>query len=227
MSNNNRIALITGANRGIGLAIARSLVTLGFQVLAAARHQDDADTVAREIGATGVQLDLRDPGKVDKRARMLESRYGPVDVLVNNAGVLFEGDGLTVDLCDIEQSLNVNAISPLVLIRGFGAKMRARGYGRIVNISSGWGSFGEGLGGPAAYSISKATLNAITLSLAQSLGPQVKINAACPGWVHTRMGGASATRTPEEGADTPVWLATLPDDGPTGGLFRDRRPVSW
>lgn len=94
-------------------------------------------------------------------------------------------------------------------------------------MSSGWGSFAEGLTGPVAYSVSKAALNATTLVLAQALGQKVKVNAACPGWVRTRMGGMAASRSVEEGADTPVWLATLPDDGPTGGFFRDRRLIEW
>jgi NAD(P)-dependent dehydrogenase (short-subunit alcohol dehydrogenase family) len=113
------------------------------------------------------------------------------------------------------------------LIQVFGPAMKARGWGRIVNVSSGWGSFDEGLAGPAAYSISKATLNAVTFTFAPVLGPTVKINAVCPGWVRTRMGGQSATRSPEQGADTPIWLATLPDDGPTGGFFRDRQSIGW
>jgi NAD(P)-dependent dehydrogenase (short-subunit alcohol dehydrogenase family) len=105
--------------------------------------------------------------------------------------------------------------------------MKERGWGRIVNLSSGWGAFAEGLEGPTAYSVSKAALNALTVSAAQALGTQVKVNAACPGWVRTRMGGAAAPRSVAEGADTPIWLATLPDDGPTGGFFRDRRRIEW
>ena len=105
--------------------------------------------------------------------------------------------------------------------------MKKRGWGRIVNVSSGWGAFDQGVNGPAAYAISKAALNAVTVSFAPVLGLDVKINAACPGWVRTRMGGQMAHRTPEQGADTPVWLATLPDDGPTGGFFRDRHLIDW
>ena len=105
--------------------------------------------------------------------------------------------------------------------------MNARGYGRIVNVSSGWGSFAEGLSGPGAYSISKAALNALTLSLSKDLPTNVKVNCMCPGWVRTRMGGEGAPRTPEEAADTAIWLATLPDDGPTGGFYRDRKLIAW
>ena len=104
---------------------------------------------------------------------------------------------------------------------------RDTGWGRIVNLSSGWGSFAEGLEGPGAYGIAKAALNALTRALPRDLPPGVKINAVCPGWVATRMGGPSAPLTPEEGADTALWLALLPEDGPTGGFFRRRQPIAW
>ena len=105
--------------------------------------------------------------------------------------------------------------------------MKARDWGRIVNISSDWGSFSQGLNGPGAYGVAKAALNALTHALPRDLPSTVKINACCPGWVNTRMGGTAAPRTPEEGADTPLWLARLPDDGPTGGFFRDRARLDW
>lgn len=105
--------------------------------------------------------------------------------------------------------------------------MIANGYGRIVNVSSGWGSFAQGLGGPGAYGVTKAALNALTVRLAEELPPTIKVNAMCSGWVQTRMGGPGATRSPEATADTAVWLATLPDDGPTGGFFKDRKPIDW
>ena len=116
---------------------------------------------------------------------------------------------------------------PLRLTRSLAPNMIARGYGRIVNLSSGWGSFAEGMGGPGMYGVTKAALNALTVRLVQELPSAVKVNAMCPGWVRTRMGGEGATRSPDEGADTAVWLATLPDDGPTGGFFRDREPIEW
>jgi NAD(P)-dependent dehydrogenase (short-subunit alcohol dehydrogenase family) len=105
--------------------------------------------------------------------------------------------------------------------------MGARGRGRVVNVSSGWGSFAEGIGGGGAYGPAKAALNALTVRAAAQAPRGVKVNAMCPGWVRTRMGGASAARAPEEGADTAIWLATLPEDGPSGGFFRDRRPIRW
>ena len=105
--------------------------------------------------------------------------------------------------------------------------MKSRNYGRVVNLSSGWGAFSEGLAGPGAYGVAKAALNALTVSAARALPANVKVNAMCPGWVRTRMGGMTATRSPEEGADTAIWLATLDNDGPTGGFFRDRAPIDW
>jgi NAD(P)-dependent dehydrogenase (short-subunit alcohol dehydrogenase family) len=108
-----------------------------------------------------------------------------------------------------------------------GQKRIGRKYGRIVNLSSGWGSFPEGMGGPGLYGVTKASLNALTIRLSKELPPAIKVNAMCPGWVRTRMGGQGATHSPDEGADTAVWLATLPDKGPTGGFFRDRKPIDW
>lgn len=116
---------------------------------------------------------------------------------------------------------------PLRLIRALAPKMIERKYGRIVNLSSGWGSFAEGMGGPGLYGVTKAALNALTVRLSKEFPASVKVNAMCPGWVRTRMGGQGATKSPDEGADTAVWLATLPDDGPTGGFFRDRKPIEW
>ena len=225
-----RTALVTGANRGIGLAIARGLAARGdVRVLAAARHSDDAQRTAQQIGhdAVGVALALDDPQQVFERAQQIADAHGPVDILVNNAGVLIEGDALSIEVETLTQSLQVNAVAAFALIRALAPTMRERSWGRIVNLSSGWGSFGEGLSGPAAYSISKAALNAVTMSAARALGSKVKVNAACPGWVRTAMGGEAASRSPEEGADTPIWLATLPDNGPTGGFFRNRRPIGW
>jgi NAD(P)-dependent dehydrogenase (short-subunit alcohol dehydrogenase family) len=150
-----------------------------------------------------------------------------VDVLVNNAGVLHEKLLLEMTDPEIADSVAVHLTGPLRLIRALAPKMIADGYGRIVNLSSGWGSFAEGMGGPGMYGVTKAALNALTVRLAKELPSTVKVNALCPGWVRTRMGGQGATRSPDEGADTGVWLATLPDDGPTGGFFRDRKPIEW
>ncbi|MEM6958423.1 MAG: SDR family NAD(P)-dependent oxidoreductase [Myxococcota bacterium] len=224
-----RSALVTGVNRGIGQAIARALCAQGMRVFAAARTPERAEEAAAALGhgAVPVAFELSERSAIFETLSGLQADFGPVDGLVNNAAVLHDGQGLGVSAETLAESFAINVAAPFALIHALAPSMQARGYGRIVNLSSGWGAFAEGMNGPTAYAVSKAALNALTLNLAGSLGPNVKINAACPGWVRTRMGGASATLSPEEGADTAVWLATLPDDGPTGGFFRNRQPIDW
>ncbi|MEJ8560178.1 SDR family NAD(P)-dependent oxidoreductase [Yoonia sp. GPGPB17] len=212
-------ALVTGANRGIGKAIAAALVREGIEVLVGARHLAAGEEAAAEIGAHAVHLDLTDPEACD---RALDG----VTVLVNNAGVLWDGNVFD-DMDRFETTMDVSLHGPYSLIRAALPAMKEARYGRVVNVSSGWGSFTEGLGGGGAYGVGKAAMNALTVIADRDTPDFIKINAMCPGWVRTRMGGAAATRTPEEAADTAVWLATLPADGPSGGFFRDRKPVSW
>lgn len=223
-----RTALVTGANRGIGFAIAKGLVRRGdVRVLVGARDLELGRKAAGQIGAEAVALDLSEPSGIEDQVKEIVRDYGPVDILVNNAAVLDSTPGTDLKPDDFMRSVNVNLAAPFVLIRLLAPGMRERGWGRIVNVSSGWGAFSEGMSGPTAYSVSKAALNALTLSFSHELGNNVKINSVCPGWVRTRMGGKSAARSAEEGADTPIWLATLPNDGPTGGFFRDRHPIKW
>ena len=215
-------ALVTGANRGIGLAIARGLVDLGHEVLLGARNAAAGKRAARRIGAAALELDVADPSSI----RRAVEEAGTVDVLVNNAGVLGSGSVLD-DPEDFAESMAVMVHGPWLLMHHLTPGMVARRYGRVVNVSSGWGAFSEGLGGPGGYGVAKAALNALTVAAARSLPKSVKVNVMCPGWVRTRMGGAGANRSVEEGADTALWLATLGADGPTGGFFRDRRPIDW
>lgn len=215
-------ALVTGANRGIGLAIAEGLVGRGLEVLLGARDRSAGEKAARRIGAAALQLDVADPASV---LRALEEA-GPVDVLVNNAGVLGSG-GVLDDPEDFAESMAVMVEGPYLLMHHLTPRMVARRYGRIVNVSSGWGAFSDGVGGPGGYGVAKAALNALTVAAARSLPNSVKVNAMCPGWVRTRMGGAGANRSVEEGADTALWLATLGAAGPTGGFFRDRKRIDW
>lgn len=215
-------ALVTGANRGIGFEIARGLVAEGMDVVAGARDAVAAEEAAGKIGARPIQLDVSDASSIDS----VVGETGPFDILINNAGVLFH-DPMIDSPDHYAESMAVMVDGPYRLIRACAPHMTANGFGRIVNLSSGWGSFDEGLHGPGAYGVAKAALNALTLALSRELPDTVKINAMCPGWVRTRMGGAGATLSPEQGADTAIWLATLPDDGPTGGFFRERRPIAW
>lgn len=217
-----RRALVTEGNRGIGLAISTGLVAAGLEVVIAARNAAAGQMAAREIGARSVVLDMMHP----QRFAMELEGAGEIDVLVNNAGVLHDGSMLRAPE-EFTEALQVMVHAPYELIRLLSPHMGARSYGRIVNVSSGWGSFGEGLDGPGAYGVAKAALNAMTRVLARELPDGVKINGMCPGWVRTRMGGTRATRSPGEGAETALWLATLPGDGPTGGFFRDRAVIPW
>ncbi len=214
-------ALVTGGNRGIGLAIAQGLIAKGARVTIGARSAD-AQAMASAMGASFVKLDLLDPDT--SFAAITQS--GGFDILVNNAGILHHRSLLEKG-SDFAEAMEVMVAAPLDLIRLNVPHWRSTGWGRIVNLSSGWGSFAEGLGGPGAYGVAKAALNALTKALPRDLPAGVKINAACPGWVATRMGGAGAPLTPDQGADTPVWLALLPDDGPTGGFFRARKAIDW
>ncbi|MDE2711841.1 MAG: SDR family NAD(P)-dependent oxidoreductase, partial [Acidobacteriota bacterium] len=205
-------ALVTGANRGIGLAIAQGLVDRGHEVLLGARDAAAGEKAARRIGAAAVRLDVADPASILRAV----DEAGAVDILVNNAGVLGSG-GVLDDPEEFAESMGVMVRGPYLLMRHLTPGMVARGYGRVVNVSSGWGAFSEGLGGPGGYGVAKAALNALTVAAARSLPDSVKVNAMCPGWVRTRMGGMGANRSVEEGADTALWLATLGADGPTGG----------
>lgn len=215
-------ALVTGANRGIGFAIAKGLKEQGLDVLLGARDLSAGQHAADEIGATVLHLDVADPGSIT--AAITEA--GPVDILVNNAGILGSGNLLN-DPEDFTTSMAIMVHGPYLLMHHLTPHMVSQGYGRIVNVSSGWGAFSDDVAGPASYGVAKAALNALTVASARTLPNSIKINAMCPGWVRTRMGGDAANRSPEEGADTAIWLATLGADAPTGQFFRDRKRIDW
>ncbi len=213
-------ALVTGGNRGLGRALAEGLVARGLDVVIGVRDLAEGQKVAAEIDADAVRLDLSNPAEADRA-------IPGVTVLVNNAGLLWPGEDVFENMDHFEATMDVSLHGPFSLIRAHLPQMRAARHGRVVNVSSGWGSFAEGLGGGGAYGIGKAALNALTVIADRDTEEFIKINALCPGWVQTRMGGPGATTPPAEAADTAVWLATLPDDGPTGGFFRRRERISW
>ena len=224
------VALVTGGNRGIGLEVVKTLAQYpNRKVLLGCRDIGHGKKTA--AGLTGdvevVELDLSSEDSIRSAISTIQNDFGHVDVLVNNAGVLKEGSVIDTTLEGVEESFQVHVLGPVQLIRAFLPKMIENGFGRIVNVTSGWGSFHEGLTGPFAYSTSKAALNAVTLTASQKLPANVKINSACPGWVRTRMGGMMASRSVGQGAETIVWLAGLPADGPSGGFFRDKSRIEW
>ena len=227
-----RLALVTGANRGLGLEVCRQLAMKGLRVVLTARDPRAGEGAAARLSREGLDvrfdtLDVAEPRSIDRCADRLEAAGEPIGVLVNNAGIYPSGRVLTAPPAAFRDAFETHLFGPLHLCRRFVPAMIRAGYGRVVNVSSGYGAFAEGLEGPAAYSVSKAALNALTLKLATEVRGDVKVNAVCPGWVRTRMGGPSAELSVAEGADTIVWLATLPRRGPNGGLFRKRRKVRW
>ena len=215
-------ALVTGGNRGIGRAIAAGLIAKGAQVTIGARNADQGRQTATALGCRSVHLDLNDPDSYFDAI----TNAGGFDILVNNAGILGHASLLAKD-SDYDAAMQVMVSAPLDLIRLCTPQWRQTGWGRVVNLSSSLGSHASGLAGPGAYGVAKAALNALTRALVRDLPQGVKINACDPGWVATGMGGAGAPLTVTEGADTPVWLALLPEDGPTGGFYRKRQPAAW
>ena len=226
-----RVALVTGGNRGIGLEICRQLAKQNIHVLLGARDARKGREAAQGIpNSEALELDAANPASIRAAVDFAERAHGRLDILINNAGIFIDKGipGFELGLEILEETMRTNAYGPLLLSQAALPLMRKQGYGRIVNLSSGLGQL-NGMGGAyLAYRTSKAALNAITRVLAAELaGSNIKINTMCPGWVRTEMGGKNATREVEEGADTAVWLATLPDDGPTGGFFRDHKPIDW
>lgn len=234
-----RIALVTGANRGIGLEIVRQLSRNGLLAVIGSRDVEKGREAAAKLAVEGLEppvvaLDVRDEASIRAAIGEVMDLFGRIDVLVNNAGVLKEGqtpdDSKVVEVPPalVVETYDTNTVGPLRMIQAVVPIMMQGGYGRIVNISSGAGQLAEMGAGYPAYRMSKAALNALTRVTAAELGPApVKVNAMCPGWVRTDMGGPNATRTVEQGAETAVWLATIPDTGPTGGFFRDKAPIAW
>ena len=222
----SRVALVTGANRGIGAEIARELAAEhDFLVLAGARTPGE---VSDQENVEPIRLDVIDEDTIFAARERIQSDPGRLDVLINNAGIYGDPNGVAdYDLDRAHDVIETNTFGPWRLTQAFLPLLRESDHARIVNVSSGGGQLSDMQSGYSAYRISKAGLNALTrMTHAESRG-RILVNSMCPGWVRTDMGGPAATRSVEEGADTAVWLATLPDDGPSGGFFRDRKPIPW
>ena len=231
-----RLAVVTGGNRGIGYEICRQLARKGLRVLLTSRDAEKGRAAQKKLEKEGLdvlhhQLDVANPASVAALAGCIESEYARVDVLVNNAGISVDKRSTSV-LREKEETFRVtletNFYGPLRMCQALVPLMQKNHYGRVVNLSSGFGQLDDMGDGTPAYRVSKTALNALTRMVAKAVeGDNILVNSMCPGWVRTDMGGAGAPRTVEQGAETAVWLAMLPHDGPTGGFFRDKKPIPW
>ncbi|MFF8287843.1 SDR family oxidoreductase [Streptomyces sp. NPDC016309] len=227
-----RTALVTGGNRGIGLEACRQLGSAGLDVVLAARDPARGRAAAEKLTRQGLsvrfeQLDITDGDSVTACAARLADDGVEVDALVNNAGVYPTEPFFSLSEETMRRTVDINLMGAFRTCRAFVPDMVRRGHGRVVNVSSGLGAMTDNVPSPAAYGITKAALNALTLVVSAAVPPSVKVNAVCPGWVRTDMGGSWAPTGVEKGADTVTWLALLPDDGPSGGFFRERRRIPW
>ena len=230
-----RVAVVTGGNRGIGLAISRQLAEQGVRVLMTGRNAETGAAAAANLRDQGHDVtffaaEITDPQALRRLVKYIADQFGRVDILVNNAGIFIDrgSEAATVEMGMVRQTLEVNLFGPWQLCQYLLPLMQRQGYGRIVNMSSSMGSLAEMGPNSAAYRVSKTALNALTRVMAlENQAHDILINTVSPGWVATDMGGPSAPRTPDEGADTAVWLATLPSGGPTGKFFRDRQEIAW
>ena len=214
------------------MEVCRQLAERGFTVVMGSRDDEQGRAAAAGLpdGVAVRQLDVADSGSVERLSRSVEEEFGRLDVLVNNAAISNdEGQrGADADLGRVKEALEANLFGAWRLCEMAVPLMRRNGYGRIVNVSTGLAALEDMGGGSPGYRVSKTALHALTRILASELrGSGILVNAVNPGWVQTDMGGSSATRPVEEGAESLVWAATLSNNGPTGGFFRDRSPVPW
>jgi NAD(P)-dependent dehydrogenase (short-subunit alcohol dehydrogenase family) len=235
-ASNGRIAVVTGGNKGIGFEICRQLARRAVNVVLTARDARRGRDAERRLQDEGLNvlfhpLDVTDAAQVDALRETMQREHGRCDILVNNAGISLRGSGrsvLNTALEDFQVTLETNFYGPLRMCQALVPLMQKHRYGRVVNLSSGMGQLEDMEDGWAAYRVSKSALNALTRMVSSATADDgVLVNSVCPGWVRTDMGGPSASRGVRKGAETAVWLATLPDDGPTGGFFRDREAIPW
>jgi NAD(P)-dependent dehydrogenase (short-subunit alcohol dehydrogenase family) len=230
-----RIAVVTGANKGLGFETCRELLSRGYRVVLTARDPAKGERAVESLKKTGGQiafqaLDTVDPNSIGKACHAILEKWEKVDVLVNNAGIFPDvPEGTFQSKIDtLRLALETNTLGAFQLCQRLLPVMKKQGYGRVVQVSSGMGQLAEMGGGYPAYRLSKTALNAVTcLFAAEMKGTGVLVNSVCPGWVRTDMGGAAASRSLTEGVYGIVWAATLPEDGPTGGFFRDGKAIPW
>ena len=239
MPRKQRIALVTGANKGIGFEVVRQLAREGFRVFLGARNQDAGRAAAEKLNREGVKeghsevtfigIDIAQPESIQRAASEFSRESDRLDALINNAGILLDDDKdmLTTTPELFESTLRTNTLGALLVAQAFVPFLHRSDAPRIVNVSSGGGQLTDGADGWApTYCISKTALNGVTVQLAAAL-PKFAVNSVCPGWVHTDMGGAGATRSVAEGAAGIVWLAAEAPQDQSGRFFRDRKVIAW
>src|SRR6476660_2603517 len=231
MPKSEKIALVTGANKGIGFEVARQLAAKGSRVFVGARNEKAGRAAAQKIGptATFLKIDVSDPASIREAAAELAKTVDHLDVLVNNAGIIVDGaDAILKATPDqFETTMRTNTLGPLMVAQAFQPVLAKSSAPRIVNVSSSGGQLHDGADSLSpGYCISKTALNGVTSQLAAAL-PKFAVNSVCPGWVRTDMGGKNASRSVEEGADTIVWLASEAPQQSTGKFLRDRKEIAW
>ena len=235
LNQTGKVGLVTGANRGIGLEVVHQLAQLGVTVVLGSRDAKKGEQAAKPFVDEGldvipVQLDVADQKSIDALKQWTDERFKKLDILVNNAAILYDSWQRVgaADLKVVRDAFETNTLGPWRMCEAFIPLLRRSKHGRIVNVSSESGSLASMGGETPAYAISKVALNALTRMLAAELrNDRILVNSVCPGWVATDMGGPSAPRSVEQGAASVIWAATLPDDGPSGGFFRDGKPLPW
>ncbi|MEM6765555.1 MAG: SDR family oxidoreductase [Bacteroidota bacterium] len=227
------IALVTGANRGIGKEVVRQLAEKGHEVILTSRNAEKGQQAVQELSLPNIhfhQLDITQQASVDQLMSFVIDKFGRLDILVNNAGINYDNwqTAEEADMENVKETLETNLIGAWRMAKACIPLMKEHSYGRMVNVSSGAGAIsGMGAGTPA-YSVSKAAMNVMSIKLAAELmGSGILVNAICPGWVRTEMGGAGAPRSIQEGAEGIIWAAELPQNGPTGGFFRDGKEIGF
>jgi NAD(P)-dependent dehydrogenase (short-subunit alcohol dehydrogenase family) len=239
MTKEQHIALVTGANKGIGFEVARDLARKGFHVFLGARNEKAGQAAVQKLNKEGekedygeiafIKIDVSKPDSIRRAAEEFSRSTDRLDVLVNNAGVLLDDDKdvLTITPEIFETTLRTNTLGALLVSQAFIPFLKKSNAPRIVNVSSGGGQLADGADGWApAYCISKTALNGVTSQLAAAL-PKFAVNSVCPGWVRTDMGGSNATRSVAEGASGVVWLAADAPQKETAKFWRDRKVIPW
>ncbi|WP_414753788.1 SDR family oxidoreductase [Anabaena sp. CCY 9910] len=238
MNTTKKIAVVTGGNRGLGFEASRQLAKKGYLVVLTSRDEAKGKTAAGKLQAEGLDvvaypLDVTSEKSSQQLAKFIRDEFGKVDILINNAAIYIDSQTgnnniFHTKIETLQQTMDTNVYGVLRVTQALIPLMQEQNYGRIVNVSSGAGQLTDMGSGIPTYRISKTALNALTRIFANELkGTNILVNSVCPGWVKTDMGGQDAPRTPEEGVDTIVWLATLPDGGASGGFFRDRQSIDW